>query len=621
MLNVSKLWLGDVTERDSYRDFLCDFTLQAVGKLKLKVAADSKFVCYLNGRLCGFGECADFPETREYFEFDISDSAKPGENRLEMTVWHLGDGESSTYSAGDAFLAFSVEQGGRVIASSDSGVTARRAFGYASGRCRRITVQLGYGYAFNAADDALPFVPAEKAGRITAKKRGIANLRLRQPKKAKLISDSGSLIFDLGKETVGCLYIKYRAKHEQTITVGYGEHLRDGHVPRIIGDRDFSVQYTARVGENLFMNPMRRLAGRYLEVFAEFTDELRDAVITLCPVYYPVRRIKRSFSAESDREIYDVSVRTLECCMHEHYEDCPWREQALYTMDSRNQMLCGYDAFYGHAFQRHSLRLIAQSLRDSGLLSICAPCDTPLEIPFFSLVYPIQVYEYIERTGDRSVLEFAAPVIERIMKTFADAVSETGLIPAFPEPCWNFYEWTDGSDSIGDLIGQRDSRLRYDLILNCMYIYSAGFCDRLFGTDTDCTAVKEAVVRSLYSPEDGLFRLSTVDSRYSVLGNALAVLCGLGDGRTVERLASEEGMIPVSMSMVTFYYDALLAADERYSGLVLADIREKCGKMLASGATTLWETELGADDFGGAGSLCHGWSAMAVHYLIRLGKC
>ena len=41
--------------------------------------------------------------------------------------------------------------------------------------------------------------------------------------------------------------------------------------------------------------------------------------------------------------------------------------------------------------------------------------------------------------------------------------------------------------------------------------------------------------------------------------------------------------------------------------------------MLDAGATTFWETELGAEDFGGAGSLCHGWSALAVHYFVRLG--
>lgn len=42
--------------------------------------------------------------------------------------------------------------------------------------------------------------------------------------------------------------------------------------------------------------------------------------------------------------------------------------------------------------------------------------------------------------------------------------------------------------------------------------------------------------------------------------------------------------------------------------------------MLDDGATTFWETELGADDFGGAGSLCHGWSAIPIYYLSVLAE-
>lgn len=37
--------------------------------------------------------------------------------------------------------------------------------------------------------------------------------------------------------------------------------------------------------------------------------------------------------------------------------------------------------------------------------------------------------------------------------------------------------------------------------------------------------------------------------------------------------------------------------------------------MLFGETGTFWETELGAADFGGAGSLCHGWSAIPVYYL------
>lgn len=118
MFDHSGIWLGDTAEKDSYRDFLCKFTLSTVGKLTLKVSADSKFVCFLNGALCGFGECADFPSRREYYTFDISRAAVTGENELAFTVWHLGEG-SSTYIVGDAFLAFAVECEGKTVASSD----------------------------------------------------------------------------------------------------------------------------------------------------------------------------------------------------------------------------------------------------------------------------------------------------------------------------------------------------------------------------------------------------------------------------------------------------------------------------------------------------------------------
>jgi hypothetical protein len=58
--------------------------------------------------------------------------------------------------------------------------------------------------------------------------------------------------------------------------------------------------------------------------------------------------------------------------MHEHYEDCPWREQALYTMDSRNQMLSGYYALSEYVFPRASLVLISKGVRPDGLLSLDA---------------------------------------------------------------------------------------------------------------------------------------------------------------------------------------------------------------------------------------------------------
>ena len=74
--------------------------------------------------------------------------------------------------------------------------------------------------------------------------------------------------------------------------------------------------------------------------------------------------------------------------------------------------------------------------------------------------------------------------------------------------------------------------------------------------------------------------------------------------------------------MLCFKYDALLKVDKtRYTSEILRDIDERWGKMLDAGATTFWETEEGYKDFNGAGSLCHGWSAIPVYYYhILLNK-
>lgn len=111
------------------------------------------------------------------------------------------------------------------------------------------------------------------------------------------------------------------------------------------------------------MNPFRRIAGRYMEAHCKQPIEVQ--YIGIRPVYYPVAEILFSAGDAELQKIYDTAVYTLRCCMHEHYEDCLWREQALYIMDSRNQMLCGYYAFEdgNQAYARHNLELISKSLR------------------------------------------------------------------------------------------------------------------------------------------------------------------------------------------------------------------------------------------------------------------
>ena len=98
-------------------------------------------------------------------------------------------------------------------------------------------------------------------------------------------------------------------------------------------------------------------------------------------------------------------------------------------------------------FQKQNLLLIAQGQREDGLLSLCFPAGTDVPIPFFSLVYLMQLTEYVQYSGDREILNTVAPVVHRIMSAFTNRIEENGLIAKLPYPYWNFYEWEQESNN------------------------------------------------------------------------------------------------------------------------------------------------------------------------------
>ncbi len=362
-------------------------------------------------------------------------------------------------------------------------------------------------------------------------------------------------------------------------------------------------------GENNYINTFRRLAGRYLEID---TKEVDIKCLRIRPVVYPNKRKKVKYIDETIKDIYETCAYTLECCMHEHYEDCPWREQALYALDSRNQMLCGYYTFRDTVFQRENILLLAKSLRKDGLLSICAPSGLDLPIPSFSLVYPMQVYEYVKHTGDSSIIKKVGPVLRAIKRTFERKIDKNFLIPAFGNGCWNFYEWSHGSSNEAETYEKINGR--YDLILNCAYVNACKYFDILLEEKTDLEQIKKAIKSTFYNTEKGLYKLDNKTDNYSVLGNAFALLIGLGDKEFADKIIHEKSLISITLSMKCFLYDALLACDKAYMEYIVQDINESYNYMLSKGATTFWETIKGADDFDGAGSLCHGWSALPIYY-------
>ncbi len=686
------IWLQKNAAADEYAEFYTDFDYVG-GECILRICADSAFAIYVNGEPAGFGKYPDYPRRRILDERDLTPFLRAGKNRLAIVVWYIGIG-CLNYCEGEAGLYFEVEAEGETVACSNAFTKGRLSKAYVSHQPKMITPQLGFSFAYDARKEdgwkvgdetegfegcrelslplefsprpidllrlgapirgeivqqgyflekdyptvgermqraALGFIPAAEA---FGERR--ISYRLDRPIEIGTAEGNGCYILvDLGAESVGFLDLDFSVEEDCYVEIGYGEHLLDGRPRTHIGVRSFSAEYHAKAGENKYVNYFRRLGGRYLIFFFHTKEKITVRAAGLRPVDYPMRKKTIMFSNTLHQAVYDVCVRTLEVCMHDHYEDTPWREQSFYTTDSRAQILCGYVAFEDEDVRKYvlaGLRLFAQALRKDGLLDLCAPAGTQCgePIPFFSLMYIVTVAEYCAQTGDYTFAEEVYPVMERILNTIRNQLRANGVIENFAKQgVWDFYEWTDGLDGAEKIPS-------FDAPLNGYFLYAIQKfikIDEALGRASSANAwsvvekqVKAGCRKLFYQPERGLFKsFEGRADHFCELTNALFLLTGVAEGDIAERLCDkllqkENGMVKISLSHAIFKYDALLTVNkEKYGSLILKEIEEKYLYMLRQGATTFWETELGAADFYGAGSLSHGWTAIPIYLFKKLG--
>lgn len=668
------IWYGREDAPNVYAEFFESFQWKE-GTVLFAVSADSDFYLTVNGILACFGQYPDYPDRKFYQIFDITEYLIPGKNILTVTAY-CQNAASSTYFPGKPYIMYSVLHSDSVLLYSGSETLCRRHPCFQSGPMEKITGQLGYSFHYDSCGKGDALVPAvvvpDVAERLLL--QPVLPLRLHDPEAGKTVfvgsyrecsdrsrtaaqrmasaelislcqsdhslpgyvelraepeTDGSVLILDLEKENVGFLYLDFEVEAPCEVLIGWGEHLADGRVRTEVGRRNFAAVYDASAGANRFLNPLRRLGLRYLQIhFASPFVIVRYAGIR--PVDYPLAKPLFRMKEPLHQRICDTAERTLRLCMHYHYEDCPWREQALYAMDSRNQMLCGYFMFGETRFAAASLETLGHSLRKDRLLELCAPAKCPITIPCFSAVWILALLEYFEHSGDRETVLRLLPAAKTIASGFRDRIAENGLIAAYSgKEYWNFYEWQDGL--CGSEPSSSEEERTYDAPL-CAFVLLAfeslsSLCAVVADPETErwaraAEALRSSILQFFYDPHKQQFAsyMRCGDGskfHFSELTQALCLCAGVGTDDVQKNvrvhLCSGEGLLPITLSHSIFKFDALLQDSSRYGAYVREEIERIWGKMLLDGATTFWETEKGESDFDGAGSLCHGWSAVPIY--------
>lgn len=676
------IWGNADAKPDEYTDFKLNFIAKAGCKYALHLSCDTDYALYCKGQLVSFGQYGDYPDYKVYDTVSLDDVVETGENELILTVWYQGI-DTQTYIKKPAGAIFTVTEDDEPILCSSKAIPSRMSTGYVPHRCISVTVQLGFSFCYDANLSPVSFCnesvevtglsmdlyprPIKKleiaprfdatvvqsggyyngSGDKASEKMDTAGLVVRTDEPVVVLNGNETVtiqalpgedgvyaILDMGSETAGFLDMDFTVDEPCYVMIGWGEHLLDGRCRTSI--RNFSAEYKAKAGRNEFLYPFRRLGCRYVQIFIA-SKSATLSYVGVRETFYPLNVKKYETGNLLRDRICNVAVNTLRQCMHEHYEDCPWREQALYTMDSRNQMICGYHAFGEYEFPRASLNLVSHGMREDGLLSICYPSGLDVPIPSFSLAYFIQMWEYLVYSKDQAFLREKYPFLQKLIGTFLRRQREDGLINDFNEKpeYWNFYEWTKGMigletmNQVGFVVVPAPLNAMLSIALQRLADIAnvLGKKDDGVAYGNEAKRINKAIADAFYNKDTKLFE--SFDCRgkgdYSVLTNSLCVLCGAADGLDtsvmlkvmVDNGPADTGLLvrPSTLSMNAFRFDALLSVDkDKYRAPILAEIDRIYMDMLQEGATSFWETALGAADFEGAGSLCHGWSALPLYY-------
>jgi hypothetical protein len=667
------------TEREApFTEYRLPFTYTQ-GVVTLKISAEYRYVAYLNGVFVANGQYPDIPSYKVVDEIDLTERVRNGDNELIVHAFHMG-ADGMVVRSDVPCVAFEILCEGKTLARGEAGTDCRELAGYSL--TEMITPQLGYGFSCDFTAKETPWekavekktgyaevprpvaktkVEKETLGVVTTQgvflKGGggsaaeiVQNCWMKTVAFDKLTSlprekfytlkspvtftskdsDGVFVIVDLGAETVGFPSFKLSVNKACKAYLCWGEHLQDLRIRANVGPRHFAYGITLRAGENAFADYFRRIGGRYLGLYIE-SEQFTLEKIGVLEDEYPLAYPQKDFGDRLLNKIYETGRRTMQLCIHDHYEDCPWREQALYAGDSRNQMKFGYGAFGERTMPRECLRFMALCMESDGLIPLTAPSRVDLNIPSFSMWWIVGLYEYFEETGDSAFLQEMLPYAERIITAFEKRTTDEGILTFGEKHYWNFHEWVDGLDG-GVIWKTEDALPEPDGPLTALGIYTAKRLSKLFacsGEDEKSSKYAlyaQALEKSLegfYSEEKGLYRSYQGSEKYHSYMQVLALASGsVTDEKRIKALCEvirspgEADVIELTLANFSLKYDVLIEYDNGLD-FAIEQICEVFGGMLFSGATSYWETAKGEMDFEDAGSLCHGWAAVACYVLDK----
>ena len=373
---------------------------------------------------------------------------------------------------------------------------------------------------------------------------------------------------------------------------------------------------------------------RYIQLKIETADEpLTILGFSYRSTGYPLD-VKTTFAVSDPTfaPIWDISVRTLERCMHETYFDCPFYEQLQYAMDSRNEILYTYGTSADDRLARQAMDAFRCSQRPDGMTNSDAPTLKSNVIPGFSIYYSLMVHDHMMYYGDKDLVRLHMPAIDQILAFFDRNLNDLGLVghvggPIMREKYWSFIDWSNkwnANAGVPTATTQGTGSITMESLLYLYGLQNAADIARFVGRNglaeeylERAGRIAQAIQKNCFgtwTAPDGTAHTLVQDGpgidEYSVHCQVFAVLTGVvtpEDGRKM--LEATVGCDELAQSSVSFMFYLFRALEMTGWYEKTDDLWNLWRKMVDNHLTTCIEND--TDER----SDCHAWASLMCYEL------
>lgn len=128
-------------------------------------------------------------------------------------------------------------------------------------------------------------------------------------------------------------------------------------------------------------------------------------------------------------QIWEVGRETLRATMQSTCIASPTKDPAKYTADAMIQTWAGYHVFGSYQLAARSIKEFAEVQFETGEMPALCPSDVYLNMPDYSLLWPVWLQRHFLYTGDTEFLDSVLPALEALFSYYEQLGEEgSGLL-------------------------------------------------------------------------------------------------------------------------------------------------------------------------------------------------